>query len=310
MDNLSYLSSTTLDPFSLRSNPSNSGNIKPMDSISNGIDPNTIYNNIRDQFYVQVPVEIDPITISEAVEAFFAFLKESDEIKLKIKDKIAPEHRRGDLGLVHRNPEESGYGDKKDFFHYHPHLVDKFKSFIEGHAVVNSFISKADKIWHLAASTVKNILLSLETYYPGIYNKVFETKEPHLVLRFLSYEWDNTQEVLAKPHFDAGSFTLAIAESGPGLRIGSNPDNLKAITHQEGKAVFFLGYNFKNLIPSSELLPGWHDVFMVNKENVGESHVRSAIVMFIDAHDVEAPSRGDLHPWSTEGKPLDIRNRA
>jgi hypothetical protein len=109
--------------------------------------------------------------------------------------------------------------------------------------------------------------------------------------------------------FYCSSFTLAIAESCPGLRIGSKPENLKEVTHQDGKAVFFLGGNFKNLIPTSELLPGWHDVIMVNKENVGESHVRWAIVMFTDGHSAQAPSRGDLHPWSTEGKPLDIRNR-
>lgn len=124
------------------------------------------------------------------------------------------------------------------------------------------------------------------------------------VLRFLSYEWDKTQENLAVPHYDAGSFTLAIAESCPGLRIGSNPKDLKEVTHQEGTAVFFLGGNFLNLIPSSSLKRGWHDVIMTNKENVGESHARWAVVMFIDGHSIEAPSRADLHPWSPEGELL------
>jgi hypothetical protein len=33
---------------------------------------------------------------------------------------------------------------------------------------------------------------------------------------------------------------LAIAESGPGLRIGSNHENLRLIEHKEGQASFML----------------------------------------------------------------------
>lgn len=279
-------------------------------SISqNEIDPNTIFNTINDQFYVHVPIDMTSSLVSEAVEAFFAFLKEPAGVTSQITGKIAQQHRRGELGLFHREPEDNGYGDKKDFFHYHPCLRETCKQILETNKVVNTFISKADEIWQLAANTAKKVIGSLENFYPGIYNQVFQTDRPHLILRFLTYQWDSTQELLAKPHFDAGSFTLALAESCPGLRIGSSPLNLKEVTHNPGKTVFMLGANFKNLIPSSTLSPGWHDVVMLNKEQIGTSHVRWALVMFIDGHNITAPSRADTHPWSTGNQILEVKDR-
>lgn len=279
-------------------------------SAKNGcIDPQALYNSIHEQFYALVPFEVDSTLFSESIDAFFAFLEQPDEIKNFMSFKIAPQHRRGDLGLVHREPTEDGYGDKKDFFHYHPRLFAEYKQFAAENPVVERFMTTADKIWRLAADATRNVLLSLESYSPGVCGKVFDTDEPHLVLRLLRYQWDSTQELLAKPHFDAGSFTLALAESCPGLRIGSGPHDLKCVSYHPGQAIFFLSVTAQQLMGRDELLPGWHDVVMLNKENVGQKHVRWAIVMFINGHGEPSISRNDTHRWQAEGNEQHIPDR-
>jgi hypothetical protein len=116
-------------------------------------------------------------------------------------------------------------------------------------------------------------------------------------LRFLRYSWSKSGKYLAKPHFDAGSFTLAIAESEPGLRIGSCPENLQLVAHKEKEAIFMLSSNFKKLMDTDQLSPGWHDVIQLNETIIGKPYARWAIVAFIDGHDVEALPRSETHKW-------------
>lgn len=279
--------------------------------LNGSIDPQELYDSIHEQFYALVPFDVDPVLFPEVIDAFFAFLEQPDEVKNLMHFKIAPQHRRGELGLTHREPTEDGYGDKKDFFHYHPRLLEEYRQFAAENLVVGRFMTAVDKIWRLAAEATKNVLLSLESYSPGVCGKVFDTDEPHLVLRLLRYQWDHTQnqELLAKPHFDAGSFTLAIAESSPGLRIGSGPHDLKCVSHHPGQAIFMLAVNAQELMAREELLPGWHDVTMTNKENIGQTYTRWAIVMFIEGHSMTSTSRNETHRWQADGNEQHIPDR-
>lgn len=120
---------------------------------------------------------------------------------------------------------------------------------------------------------------------------------PHLLLRFLKYDWQSSGKYLAKPHFDAGSFTLAIAESSPGLRIGSCPENLKQVNHKAGNAIFMLASNFQKIMDTQELSAGWHDVIQTDQTLIGKPYARWAIVAFIEGHGIEALSRSETHKW-------------
>ena len=122
------------------------------------------------------------------------------------------------------------------------------------------------------------------------------------MLRFLKYDWQKSGDLLAKPHFDAGSFTLAIAESCPGLRIGSAPENLKHVMHKPGNAVFMLSSNFQKVIDTDQFSAGWHDVIQVDKTLIGKPFARWAVVAFIEAHGVEALPRTETHKWYAEEK--------
>ncbi|MBY0281429.1 MAG: hypothetical protein K2W94_04645 [Alphaproteobacteria bacterium] len=256
-----------------------------------------IYQTLQKQFYIELPFPMQPGTIQEAVDSFFKFLEEPESVKTHINYTIAPLHRRGDVGYKHRDPTESIYNDSKEFFHFHPTLFDKYADFLEKHPAVYDFAKKAKPIWDLAYQTVFKTLSTLEPDFPGLCSKIFDTEAVHIQLRFLKYDWKSSGKYLAKPHFDAGSFSLAIAESCPGLRIGSNPDNLKPVHHKAESAVFMLSSNFQKVMDTDQLSPGWHDVIQTDETLIGKPFARWAVVAFIEADGVEALPRSETHKW-------------
>lgn len=261
---------------------------------------NEVYKSLQERFFVQVPFPLERKVLEEVIQAFFRFLEEPDEVKSHIDFSIAPLHRRGDVGFKHREAKDHIYDDNKDFFHFHPAIFEYYQDFLEKNSVVQDFVLKAKPIWDLTYQVIGALLKTLEPDFPGIYNKVFKTKHPHIVLRFLKYEWHNSGKYLAKPHYDAGSFTLAIAESCPGLRIGSYQDNLVTVEHKPETAIFMVASNVKKIIKTDKLLPGWHDVIQLDETKIGKSFARWAIVAFIDGHGVEALSRSETHKWYDE----------
>lgn len=256
-----------------------------------------IQNSLQEKFYANIPFPMPRSAIEEAVQAFFKFLHEPNDVKEHIDFTIAPEHRRGDVGYKHRDPGDHIYNDSKEFFHYHPALLERYKDFLKAHPVVKDFASKAQPIWNLAYQTVDSILKTFEPRYPGICDRIFKTEHPHILLRFLKYDWQKSGKYLAKPHYDAGSFTLAIAESCEGLRIGSCPDNLKPVEHIEENAIFMLSSNFQKVAETDQLSPGWHDVIQMDETLIGRPFARWAVVAFIEGHGIEALPRSETHKW-------------
>jgi len=258
------------------------------------------FEAIQNQKYVSVPFLVDPNLIQDAIHAFFEFLNTPDHIKHHIDFKITQTHRRGDVGFKRRESAADIYNDSKDFFHFHPALFDQYADFLKDNPVVDAFVKKAKPIWDLAYAKTLEILKLFDDRYPETSAKVFDKEPVHLLLRFLKYDWQRSEKYLAKPHFDAGSFTLAIAESCAGLRIGSGPDDLKLIQHQDGHALFMLSSNFKKVLNTDEFQAGWHDVIQLDETKIGQPFARWAIVAFIDAHGVEALPRTETHKWYTQ----------
>lgn len=256
-----------------------------------------VFKALKEKPYIQVDYPQPRAEIEAAVQAFFHFLELPDEIKDHIHLKISDKHRRGDVGLVHRTPMD-GYSDSKDFFHYHPMIWEEYERFIWQHKEVKDFLLQADMIWNQTRDVALKVFNQLEPQFPGLVDSIFNTENPHLIIRFLKYNWAQSGECLAKGHFDAGSFTLAIAESCPGLRIGTTPEDLELIQHQEGKAVFMVASNFQKLMNTNEVKPGWHDVVQQDATKIGQPFARWAVVAFMDGHSVEALSQTETHKWN------------
>ena len=261
------------------------------------LDKKYFYDSLQKQYYAYVPFLIEDKVYEDAMQAFFKFLDTPDNIKNHIDFKITDVHRRGDIGFKHRDPANDIYNDSKDFFHFHPAIFDKYPEFVENTPVVKDFMLKALPIWQLTYETICSILEIFDQDFPGISDSFFKTQYPHVMLRFLKYNWQESGENLAKPHFDSGSLTLAISESSPGLRIGSCPEDLQIVEHKDNQAIFMLSSNFRKVMDTDEFKPGWHDVIQLDKTLIGRPFARYAIVAFIEADGVEALSREETHKW-------------
>jgi hypothetical protein len=258
-----------------------------------------IFQALQQKNHVHVLFPYPQADLEAAIQSFFAFLEAPENIKTHINLNIAPLHRRGDVGYQSRQASDHLYNDNKEFFHYHPALFEHYPDFLLQNPIVNDFVLKAKPIWNLVYQTIQEIFTILEPTFPGLSDNVLKTKEPHLLLRFLKYDWANSGKYLAKPHFDAGSFTLAIAESSPGLRIGSCPDDLALVDQKPNHAIFMLASNFQKIMKTDDLKPGWHDVIQLDETLIGKPFARWAIVAFIEAHGVEAQPRTITHQWYT-----------
>lgn len=247
--------------------------------------------------YLQVPFSLPTNTIEEAVQAFFRFLQEPEDVKSHIDFNMSEKHRRGDVGLKYRNPDDHIYNDSKEFFHFHPEIFEKYSEFLKENPVVLDFMMKAQPIWKAGYETAYKILEKFEPEFPKTIDKIFGAKHPHVLLRFLNYHWAQSGKYLAKPHFDAGAFTLAIAESEPGLRMGSDPASLRLVEHKEDHAMFFFSSNYQKVMDTQDIKPAWHDVIQLDETKIGKPYARWAVVLFIESFGVEALPRSETRKW-------------
>jgi len=259
-----------------------------------------VFATLKEKPYLQVDFPIPRPQLEEAMTSFLKFLDLPDAIKTHIDFTVAPLHRRGDIGFKHRDPQEGLYNDSKDFFHFHPAIFERYSEFIKANPVVQDFMLKAKPIWDATYEVTHRIMQFIDKRFPGSSAKIFETNEPHIMVRFLKYNWAVSGKYLAKPHFDAGSFTLAIAESCPGLRIGKGPGDLEVVDHKEGHTIFMVSSNFKKVLDTDDFSPGWHDVIQMNETQIGKPFARWAIVAFIEGANVEALPRSETHKWYTQ----------
>jgi hypothetical protein len=249
-----------------------------------------IEKSLKNNYYYSVPFPIAKTVIHRAVDAYFTFLKQAEDVKNTIQFTVNPESRRGDVGFVHRDPKDSIYNDSKEYFHFHAAIFDRYPDFLKKNPTVQDFAEKALPIWNAAKSTVTGIFKCFEPSFPGITGRFFNSKEPEILLRFLKYNWTHAGKYLAKPHYDAGSCTLAIAESAPGLRIGKCDDSLRLVEHTPGEALFMMSKNFPKMTNCS-FIPSWHDVVQTDETLIDKAYARWAVVCFFEAEGMVAEPR-------------------
>lgn len=257
-----------------------------------------IADQLEKSTYALIPFSLDQGKIDAAITSFLNFLKLSPAVRSTIDFKLNPDHRRGDIGYKSRKEEDHNYNDEKEFFHFHPEIFTRYSDFIASQPAVADFLNQANQIWKLVETTILAILNELESDCPGCTQRVFHKGYATIILRFLKYEWQQSGKYLAKPHYDAGAFSLAIAEDCQGLRIGRTPETLGLVQHQPEQAIFFLSSNYQKVFGDHPgFYAGWHDVIQVNKELIGKSFARWAIVAFIEPYGIDAPPREETHKW-------------
>ncbi len=251
---------------------------------------------LRRNAYISVPFSLSSVELSKAAEEYMVFLRLPQEIKKEMEGiKINPLDRGSYVGY-RRREQQLGDLDEKELFQYNLYFEEFFGSKPEvRYPEVASFLQSAKNIYTQAALMMQEIIDILEGEFPGIYDQFFHKNiPPHFYLRFITYSNFVGGNFLAKGHYDRGGCTLALAESGPGLRIGRTADSLQDIGHHEKEVLFFPGILFPELT-SDEFVPAWHDVVQKSEYAVDDAVARWAIVFFADQFEQRVTSFEDNH---------------
>lgn len=248
---------------------------------------------IQEQAYAKVEMDIGYADISSAVERYMDFCALPDELTKQIAYEHENRKRGSQVGHVIKNGEGQ---DKKRYFHYRHGLPDwLISNGIERPFELNVFLEAAEAIHKTACDTLLENMVELDEKYPGLVGMHYpEHGDLDFYTRFLVYHPSKDGQ-LARAHYDLSTMTLAMAESSPGLRLGTESNDLRPVEHYENEGKLFLGGGWSNLYPDSDLPLGWHDVIQADQSMVGDNTVRWAVVMFANPEQDVQPSYDETH---------------
>lgn len=263
---------------------------------------------ILERGYTTMPLNLKEGLLDSMIEGFYTFTELPDIQKAKLAGKI--EVRGGSYGWKRKKAEvdETGFqtSDEKQLWHTHPALEEDYESLNSADTETLRFVNSALELYESAAHALYEQFQEFEEDLPGMTGVFFpdgknDLSRTNFFHRIISYE-SGTEDVefSAKPHYDIGSWTIAIAESGPGLRMGIDADSIEEVDRNEigeGYAVLFTARMLDRNI-GKKLPAGWHDVIQKERaEGLPENVSRWATVMFIDPHifPKDIPTWEDTH---------------
>ncbi len=262
-------------------------------------DPGLHASLTRDR-YVPVAFPYDASKLQEAAAAFLDFLA----LPLAVKRELhvpATVHRASADGYTDKLYMEAPGKDRKEFFHFRPFLLRRpeYRAAAQTYPAVPRFLAEAAELFAAAEATAHKLFAE---QFPDLVSRIFdeEGKTPQSVLRFLSYAPQVGTGFCAQAHYDKGFATLALAESAPGLRIGSGSDAaLVPVEHTSGKALFMPAILMEEET-DGKVGAAWHDVIHAEHEPpVNDICARWAMVFFLNSrearfhewHEVHTPHR-------------------
>jgi len=238
-----------------------------------------IINQLKEKPYAEIPIPISRRQIEKAADAFIVFLSLPQEVKQKFNFIIEPEGDwRSSKSGYWLYEKEKGATDDKEFFHYNEFVDEHCKELLNlNNEKINNFLNEARNMYNETKKLFQEFMKTFDKEHPGIYEKFFpKGQKSRFILRFNAYPKQNNQTI-ALPHYDRGSFTLALGQSNQGLQIGWNDKDISLITHKNGIGLFMPGISFHN-ITSKVFKPAWHNAIQTTDYN--ENFTRWSIVFF------------------------------
>ena len=281
-----------------------------------------IEKQLTEKNYADVDFRADNRDISNALDAFDEFIHADIDFLKNAGDYAIKGFSNGNFGYFRRiaGSDENGRSKSADSKHEY-HFGSKTRQRLESSIYrsvpleIRNFCDNAENIYWKAVESLRYALLAMyeehDSWRPYPHNLMPEfldkNDDLNLHLRFVGYENPGDNVPIAGGHFDRSVFTLALAETHPGLQIGTNPDgsDLKDIAHEEGKAKFFAGKGWEKMpyyfrIGYEYITPAYHQVKNIGEYAVNSSGIaRHAIVMFAN------PLEHNTDPSPSETRPND-----
>ncbi len=241
-----------------------------------------VVGDLQRRGFSPVPFPLTREQLERAANAFLDFIALPLDTKTRFTGMAFPGDRGSVVGYAKKQKAADVRDDNKEYVHYNEHFERFFVALLGTHPVIDAFVAEARIVYDAAKDTLGHILDALEEYRPGIKQEFMTPGTlPRFYLRFIKYDHVGRDGTIAKGHYDRGALTLAIAESAPGLRIGTE-ESLTEIVHQEQQAVLFPGEAIEKVFDSTVIKPAWHDAIQKDDKQVRPGVARWAIVFFGD----------------------------
>jgi len=255
------------------------------------LDYSKLEHQICSRGFAEVDFALESSYMDFAAQSWLAFLTLPEDTKKQffinnafegVSDSIVG-YVKSERKLDEKTGHPIGSTDNKEYFHFNRIAINELSTLALADDRALKFFANATNIYMEAEKTHKRIMLAFDQEFPGLYDRFFSAKVPELYLRFLKYDFDGSDRPIAMPHYDKGAFTLALAESTPGLRLhyegcDGNFDTTYVQKHPRA-ALAFPGFQFQGVTEGS-FLPTAHDVVpLSSQEGAG---VRWSIVCFAD----------------------------
>jgi isopenicillin N synthase-like dioxygenase len=260
---------------------------------------------MRKKRFIEIDFPLERAEIELAMNSFLKFLETVSQEEKERVSLLVPFHDfegnevnyGDDKGAYYgymKKAQEKGDLDSKEYFHYNPYLEELVKNLNLSQEYLD-FLDYGKKIFELSCQVLKKELRVMEEELPGITELLFPKNSiPKHALRFLLYKTAQAGSFIAKGHYDKGFFTIAIAESAPGLRLGLDAKSLQDIEHKEKKGLFFPALNLKEM--NGELKACWHEVLQKESDAIGKECSRWALVFFVNPNHIqEEVTHKDTH---------------
>lgn len=198
--------------------------------------------------------------------------------------------------------------DPKSFFHFSERIRNDWRErFANGPKVLRDFLEDGFEIHDALIGVGRQVISELEVGHPNISQLYFPHDESFSFLRLLRYDgyYPHTgMGEVAKPHYDIGGVTVQAYADAPGFwttKDGVDGERQHYDT-EEGRAYTFLGKGHEKIYGRDDSLrPLWHGVDRIVPAGVTWVPERTAVILFIDAPDVDYHVRASdtlpqLHP--------------
>lgn len=203
--------------------------------------------------------------------------------------------------------------DPKSYFHFTENTRTRWREqFARGPKVLRDFLETGYEIHDALIGSAKTVVNDLESSHPNMSRLYFPSGESFSFLRLLRYDGyephgDLGMREVAKPHYDIGGITIQAYADAPGF-WGAKHGVLGERRHydtREHQAYTFLGKGHEKVYGAADnLQPLWHGVDRVIKAGVTYVPERTAVILFVDAPEV------DYHVRAADTLPQLIGSRA
>jgi hypothetical protein len=196
-------------------------------------------------------------------------------------------------------------GDPKNYFHFSESIRPEWReTFRNGPQVLRDFLEDGFEIHDALLSVAKEQTAELETSHPNMPKLYFPNDDSFSFLRLLRYDGYEPHEnmgMVAKPHYDIAGVTIQAYADAPGFwksTEGVSGEKEFRDTN-EHEAYMFLGKGHEKVYGKDDVLkPLWHGVDRVIPAGVTFVPERTAVILFVDAPEVDYHMReSDTIPY-------------